>query len=268
MRVDSPALGGKRSRTSHRTARRGWSHFETRVEASCVVPHSQTHQFPRPLKISSDAWNLFECNPEDEFITRSGTDTLVASSRKRHCFQIQLDKWSDIPWTTWEASGVPCLSTRRGLTPLYQVRRDPEIDVRNGEECWASCLTSRWSPTYPAAMREESEGAPLNAKGDLTSLRRHQVVPQVDTQLERNPKLPATTARKPEIHPARLMRPLTLQHFQRKPTFPLRTWKGTRHALGNSRSFPRYPSLLERNTDFPTTSQEEPRFPRLKLRWG
>ena len=46
------------------------------------------------------------------------------------------------------------------------------------------------APFILAEMREESRGAPLKAKGDLTSLRRCEQVPQVDTQLERNPKLP------------------------------------------------------------------------------
>ena len=49
----------------------------------------------------------------------------------------------------------------------------------------------------PAAMREESRGVPCNAKGDLTCLKRHQRVPQVDTKLERNSNFPAATPRKP-----------------------------------------------------------------------
>ena len=48
----------------------------------------------------------------------------------------------------------------------------------------------------PEAMHEESRGGPRNAKGDLTSLRRHERVPQVPIQLERNPKLPSTTPKK------------------------------------------------------------------------
>ena len=43
------------------------------------------------------------------------------------------------------------------------------------------------------AKREESQGALCNAKGDMTSLSKYQRVPQVDVQLERSPKLPATT---------------------------------------------------------------------------
>ena len=55
-----------------------------------------------------------------------------------------------------------------------------------------------------AAMQEESRGAPRNSKADLTSLRKHERVPQVPTQLERNPKLPATkTKRFPHSHKMR-----------------------------------------------------------------
>ena len=45
--------------------------------------------------------------------------------------------------------------------------------------------------------------------------------------------------------------PFTLQHFKRNPTFPLETRKGTWHSLWNSRSYPRYSSPLETNTEFP-----------------
>ena len=55
-----------------------------------------------------------------------------------------------------------------------------------------------------AAMHDESRGAPHNTKGDVTSLRRHEQVPQFDTQLERNLKLPATTPANHEIIPCML----------------------------------------------------------------
>ena len=44
--------------------------------------------------------------------------------------------------------------------------------------------------------------------------------------------------------------------------------KGSLTWFINSTSFPKYPSPLERTTEFPATSKEEPRFPRLKSRWG
>ena len=60
MRMDSPALSGKGSHLSHHTLGGGWPHTETREEASLVVPLSERHRFPRPLKVSPDAGVPFQ----------------------------------------------------------------------------------------------------------------------------------------------------------------------------------------------------------------
>src|SRR5574337_1118116 len=52
-----------------------------------------------------------------------------ASFRKNPRFQIQLDKRPLSPGTSREASGVPCLNPRRGLTLRSPVCRDPAIGV-------------------------------------------------------------------------------------------------------------------------------------------
>src|SRR5574340_963955 len=67
--------------------------------------------------------------------TRRGSDSPVHRREKTPRFQIPLDKWPVSPGTPREASGVPCLNPRRGLTLLSQVciraaateiaRRDP-----------------------------------------------------------------------------------------------------------------------------------------------
>ena len=67
------------------------------------------------------------------------------------------------------------------------MERNPEVPASTRDEALF----------IPAAICEESRVAPYNTEEDLTSLRRHERVPQVDTQLERNPKLPTTTPRKP-----------------------------------------------------------------------
>ena len=97
MRVDSSALSGKGSPPSRCTSGGGWSHTEPREEPSWVWPHSEKHQLPHPLKVSPMPGHLFESNLKDEVKTRRGTDTPLASSRKSHRFQIQLDKWPDTP---------------------------------------------------------------------------------------------------------------------------------------------------------------------------
>src|SRR5574340_1216965 len=55
--------------------------------------------------------------------TRRGSDSPVHRREKTPRFQIPLDKWPVSPGTPREASGVPCLNPRRGLTLLSQVCR-------------------------------------------------------------------------------------------------------------------------------------------------
>src|SRR5574337_521541 len=55
--------------------------------------------------------------------TRRGNDPPVHRPEKTLRFQIQLDKWPLSPGTSREASGVPCLNPRRGLTLLSPVCR-------------------------------------------------------------------------------------------------------------------------------------------------
>ena len=75
--------------------------------------------------------------------TRRGSDSPVHRGEKTPRFQIPLDKWPVSPGTPREASGVPCLNPRRGLTLLSPVCRDPAI-VMYGCESWtvkkAECL--------------------------------------------------------------------------------------------------------------------------------
>ena len=74
---------------------------------------------------------------------------------------------------------------------MSEMEKNPEVPASTRDEVLF----------IPAGMHEESRGAPPNAKQDLTSLRIHKQVPQVNTLLERNPKLPATTQHKPRNSP-------------------------------------------------------------------
>ena len=93
------------------------------------------------------------------------------------------------------------VSTHDEAAPLFQIRETPRL-----------MSEMEWNPEVPEStldealfilqvMHEEFRGAPRNAKGDLTSLRRQELVPQVDMQLERNPNLPATTPYKLRYSP-------------------------------------------------------------------
>ena len=113
-------------------------------------------------------------------------------------------------------------SLTSGMTPHEQLERQGEFRASTQDEVWHLCSnsaetmrlisemernpevpasTGHYALFIPAAKLEESRDAHLNAKGYLSSLRRHERVPQVNTQLERNPKLPATTPCNPRNSP-------------------------------------------------------------------
>ena len=68
--------------------------------------------------------------------------------------------------------------TRRGLTLLSQLCRDPVVGVRNGEEAWGSCLPSRWGPLPLRQTQRSPEGPrhlhriPRLSEGQLFTLNR------------------------------------------------------------------------------------------------
>ena len=70
---------------------------------------------------------------------------------------------------------------------ISEMERNPEVHASTRDEALF----------IPSAMQEESRGAPHNSKADLTSLRKHERVPQVPMQLESDPKLPSTSPQKP-----------------------------------------------------------------------
>ena len=119
----------------------------------------------------------------------------------------------------------------------------------------------------PAVMRDESRGAPRNSKADLTSLRKHERVPQVPIQLERNPKLPSTTPKKTmKFSPPHKMRPFYTAAFPKKPHVPSWNLKGNLKPFMKPQKLPEIPYPLERKAEFPATTQEEPRFPHINSR--
>ena len=80
-----------------------------------------------PLDKNPMPGHLSELHPVNEVNTKG--QSFRASFGKNPRFQIQLDKRPLSPGTSREASGVPCLNPRRGLTLLSPVCRDPAIGV-------------------------------------------------------------------------------------------------------------------------------------------
>ena len=182
-------------------------------------------------------------------------------SGKRCRFQIKLNKWPITRGRTPEASGVPFLNTIRGLTLLFQsaetlgskseMERKPEVPASTRDEA----LFIR------AAMREESQGAPRNDKGDLTSLRRHERSPRVTRNSRGTLRFPPQLKANYEILPCTLEEALLCCSVSKgRQRFPWNS-KGSSLCFRKLQKFQEIPVPNERNTEFPTTSQEEPLFP-------
>src|SRR5574341_884565 len=128
--------------------------------------------------------------------TRRGSDPPVHRPEKTPRFQIQLDKWPLSPGTPREASGVPCLNPRRGLTLLSPVCRDPAIGVLNqrntevpastGDEALFQCTKPRGVPRGPPPP-------PVS----LTSQSHHEKPPEVTCTSRGKPGFPASTRERP-----------------------------------------------------------------------
>ena len=74
---------------------------------------------------------------------------------------------------------------------MSEMERKPEVPASTRDEALF----------IPEVMHEESRSAPHNAKENLTFLRRQELVPQVDMQLDRNPKLLVTISPNPQNSP-------------------------------------------------------------------
>src|SRR5574337_1103891 len=80
-----------------------------------------------PLDKTPKPGHLSELPPVNEVNTKG--QFFRASFGKNLRFEIQIDKRPLSTGTSREASGVPCLNPRRGLTLLSPVGRDPAIGV-------------------------------------------------------------------------------------------------------------------------------------------
>ena len=94
-----------------------------------------------PLDKDPMPGHLSELHPVNEVNTKG--QFFRASFGKNPRFQIQLDKRPLSPGTSREASGVPCLNPRRGLTLLSPVCRGPCDRSLKSEVPCGSCLNWR-----------------------------------------------------------------------------------------------------------------------------
>ena len=134
---------------------------------------------------------------------------------------------------------------------MSEMERNHEVLVsRRGDTLLAS-----------AAIPEESRGAPCNAKGDLTSLRRHELSPSSTRNSRGTISFPPQLDTNYEILPCMLKEVLLCCSVSEESPRSLVTQKCPRHALRNSRSFPRYLSLSRGTMNFPPQVKKSPVFP-------
>ena len=101
--------------------------FTARRGLVCGSTFRRTPISRSPLDKNPMPGHLSELQPVNAVNTKG--QFFRASFGKNPRFQIQLDKWPLSPGTPREASRVPCLNRRRGLTLLFPVCRDPAIGV-------------------------------------------------------------------------------------------------------------------------------------------
>ena len=134
--------------------------------------------------------HLFECNPEDEVTTRRGTDTPVASSRKSRGFQITTQQVARHPMNN--------LRGKRSSIPQHKTRPDSPVPTLqrpcDRSHKWRGtlsfCVNIRGGAIHPCSDARGIRRCPSQRqRSDFPEETR--AVPQVDKQIDRNPKLPA-----------------------------------------------------------------------------
>ena len=112
-----------------------------------------------------------------------------------------------------------------------------------------------------ALTGEESREARRNSHRDLTFLKQQQQVCDVPVITWEEPQFSCCFSWKTRrFSPKREMRPFSTVASWEKSKLPLEPRKGPWHSSCSSRSSTTYPSPLKRNTECPTTTQEEPPF--------
>ena len=132
MSVNSSVSAVKESRCCHHPSRGGQSHLETEAHPWQSCLNWKRPRFPRPLKPDSPALTQLESRVSTQ--NMKGGVTAPWHLEKKPKIPMPMDRKPATPFTPREGSRVPCRHTRRGLTPLLKLHRNPETHVRTGEE--------------------------------------------------------------------------------------------------------------------------------------
>ena len=133
-------------------------HTSTRDEALfiCAVMQEESRDAPRKSKVDLTSLRKHEWAPQ---------------------VSTQLERQAEFHASTQDETCLSCSNSTETLRSMSEMERNPEVSASTRDEALL----------IPAETQEESRGPPSNSKADLISLRKHERVPQVPIQLERNP---------------------------------------------------------------------------------
>ena len=187
-----------------------------------------------------------------------------------------------------EKAQIPRQNSTGGLTPLWKLERNAEFHASTPGEVWLPCWTFIRSPRSLSPLEGNTEFADWSLDTDLFTGSDSRGIPMGPLQLEKRPDFSEATLAGPwdprlnsrwtpnfpplleknhEILPHHEMRPFSRAVSREKTHIPSWNAKGYLTPLMQLRG-PQDTRPCERNTKFPTTTQEEPRFPLLISRWG
>lgn len=106
---------------------------------------------------------------------------------------------------------------KAGLTPCFKHQRNPEIDVRNGEEHWVPRLNTRRGLFSSAATTRRILKCSLQHEWRSQFIEKTQRVPQIPTPTPRGPYASHHHSTKTSKFSLTLDEPFTLQHSKEIP---------------------------------------------------
>ena len=140
---------------------------------------------------------------------------------------------------------------------MSALERNPEVPASAWDEALCPCTDWRGIPRGPSHLEWRFDFPEATRVGPWRPGHNSRGTPSFLPQLEKTVILPWMWDEAPFPAASRV-----------KSHLPSWAWTGHLTPFRQVKKFPTYPSPLEWNAEFPTTTQEKPRFPLLLSRWG
>ena len=179
-RVPFPAFSGKNSRRSCRILRGGTLHRKGERNSRVVPPFPESSRCLSPFQGNLFSLHCFDFQAEDRLTPRWHVGQPCGkASRESHRSLYPREGKRDTAATAREESARACPLSRRGLTPLGRLQKNPKIHVSTGEECSGYGTDSTQDHRPRNRWERNPERPPSNSHGDWTFLRPPERVPEV-----------------------------------------------------------------------------------------